>query len=144
MLSCLFCRFSSFWMSFPRKLESILSFLNLAERETNKLDSCSRIPPKNLTGRNDIQSDSDARRLCCFSSFWVSFPRKRESILFFSLYGCNLSETSCSDCEEPTFYTLYAFNSNGTLKWQFSVVGTANTSPVVAPDGTIYFSTWHN
>ena len=39
---------------------------------------------------------------------------------------------------------LYAFNSNGTLKWQFSVVGTANTAPVVAPDGTIYFSTWHN
>jgi len=37
-----------------------------------------------------------------------------------------------------TYYNyLFAINSDGTLKWKASV-GTYNSTPVVAPDGTIY------
>ncbi|MCL5878632.1 MAG: PQQ-binding-like beta-propeller repeat protein, partial [Deltaproteobacteria bacterium] len=69
------------------------------------------------------------------------------SSLFFYSYGCNLSETSCSDCEGPTFYTLYAINPNGTLKWNYTTKNMSPSSPAIGLDGTIYFSsslrTWN-
>ncbi len=74
------CRFSSFRVSFPRKRESILSFLHLAERKTNNW-----IPAQEYLrriSRAGMTNFSRSRR-CSFSSFRVSFPRKRESILSF-------------------------------------------------------------
>ncbi len=53
--------------------------------------------------------------------------------------GC-INESSCSDCEGPTFYTFYAINPNGTLKWNYTMKNMAPTSPAIGQDGTIYFS----
>ena len=33
---------------------------------------------------------------------------------------------------------VYAINPNGTVKWDFKTLGDVDSSPAIAPDGTIY------
>ena len=34
--------------------------------------------------------------------------------------------------------SLYAINSNGSLKWSFDTMGDVNSSPAIGSDGTVY------
>ncbi len=54
--------------------------------------------------------------------------------------GTNLDKTIVCPAPIPVaqLSTFYAINPNGTLKWEITLSGNLNSSPVIASDGTIY------
>ena len=39
---------------------------------------------------------------------------------------------------------LYAYNSDGTVKWDFTTGNWVDSSPTIGPNGTIYVGSWDN
>jgi len=62
------------------------------------------------------------------------------SFLFNGMYG-----SPCINSEGTIYiiggYSLYAFNPNGTLKWQIRIEGVGESCPAIDKNGTIYFGT---